>query len=213
MKHSTTKINAFYTQKGQTERFEMYFGTDQKYIENYNYLARGHLTPDADYIFGYESLSTYFYVNVAPEYQPVNAGNWLRAEELARKVSDFYRQDMETYNGYMGIISLPDKNGKLIDIYLDDAKEIEAPKYYFKVILRRSNNEGIVFLTHNNVHLDPNVQPEELCTNVCQSTGMYHANFPDTTKGYTYCCSVSEFLTIYDGLPEHVRAEKLLVML
>uniref|UniRef100_A0A1L8EC91 Putative dna/rna non-specific endonuclease n=1 Tax=Haematobia irritans TaxID=7368 RepID=A0A1L8EC91_HAEIR len=209
MKLKTTKTYNLYTKKNQVERFSKLIAPSQKYFDDASFLARGHLTPDADFVFGYEQLSTYYYANVAPEFQNINAGNWLRVEELARKVAGSYGKDIESYNGYIGLVQLPKPNGKLVDIYLDDEKKIEAPKYYFKVLLHKPSDAGIVYVTVN----DPFIKKgpsHEFCKNVCDSTDLVHPKFPELTKGYTFCCKVDEFKQKFDGLPSDVKASKLL---
>lgn len=51
------------------------------------FLSRGHLAPDADFLFSAHQFLTYFYVNVAPQWQSINAGNWLKVEENTRKIA------------------------------------------------------------------------------------------------------------------------------
>ncbi|XP_013103365.1 uncharacterized protein LOC106084323 [Stomoxys calcitrans] len=209
MKLKTSKTYDIYAKKNQVERFKKFFGAGQKYIDDASYLARGHLTPDADFVFGYEQLSTYYYANVAPEFQNINAGNWLRVEDLARTVAGTHGSDIESYNGYLGLLKLKKSNGNLIEIFLDDAKQIEAPKYYFKVLLHKPSDAGIVFVTVN----DPFVRDgpsNEFCKNVCNATDLTHPNFPTVSKGYTFCCKVDDFKKHFEGLPSDVSASKLL---
>lgn len=49
-----------------------------------SYLSRGHLSPDADFLLGTWQDLSYFYINTAPQWQTINAGNWLRLENLIR---------------------------------------------------------------------------------------------------------------------------------
>ena len=51
------------------------------------FIAKGHLSPDADFIFAHEQLLTYFYVNMAPQWQSINTGNWLKVERNVRKLA------------------------------------------------------------------------------------------------------------------------------
>lgn len=51
------------------------------------FLARGHLAPDADFALSPHQLATYYYVNAAPQWQSINAGNWLRTETNSRIVA------------------------------------------------------------------------------------------------------------------------------
>lgn len=45
-------------------------------------LARGHLSPDADFPLIPLQFSTYFYINACPQWQVINAGNWLKVETM-----------------------------------------------------------------------------------------------------------------------------------
>ena len=52
-----------------------------------NYLAKGHLTPDAAMVYDFEQKATYFFINVAPQFQAFNNGNWKYLEDRARKLA------------------------------------------------------------------------------------------------------------------------------
>ena len=53
-----------------------------------NYFARGHLSPDAAFIEGAEQDATYFFFNVAPQFQSFNNGNWKQLEEVTREMAE-----------------------------------------------------------------------------------------------------------------------------
>lgn len=65
-------------------------------INKGSFLSRGHLAPDADFLFAAWQYATYYYSNVNPQFQTINAGSWLQFEkavrDLAGKVS-FRHQD------------------------------------------------------------------------------------------------------------------------
>jgi DNA/RNA endonuclease G (NUC1) len=69
-----TKISpaSSFTKVKQLERFKQLVGDEkaEEYL-NKTYLARGHLVPDGDMIFASHQFSTYFYLNVVPQFQSV----------------------------------------------------------------------------------------------------------------------------------------------
>lgn len=40
------------------------------------YLARGHMSPDADFVIIPNQDATYYYINALPQWQAFNNGNW-----------------------------------------------------------------------------------------------------------------------------------------
>lgn len=52
------------------------------------YMAKGHLAPDAAFIYDAEQDATYYFANVAPQYQPFNNGNWKAMEGAIRDYAD-----------------------------------------------------------------------------------------------------------------------------
>merc|ERR1711872_613162 len=64
----------------------------------------------------------------------------------------------------MGVLQLEDKDGVMVDIYLDDEGNIKVPvpKYFWKVIYDEKTKKGIAIVGVNNPHkTEPN-----LCTPV-----------------------------------------------
>lgn len=79
-----------FLQKYQRGLFNQLLGKGQgeKFIKGTYYLARGHLAPDGDFLYGSWQWSTYFYVNTAPQWQIINAGHWLALERYLRKFAE-----------------------------------------------------------------------------------------------------------------------------
>ena len=48
------------------------------------YLARGHLSPDADFVWDALQNATYYFINAAPQFQSFNNGNWKALEGAVR---------------------------------------------------------------------------------------------------------------------------------
>ena len=87
-----------YSKKTQVSSIKALLGTDNQLsdgtpiIENSssgtNYFAKGHLSPDAAFIDEAEQDATYFYFNVAPQFQSFNNGNWKALEYATRNMAE-----------------------------------------------------------------------------------------------------------------------------
>ncbi|KAG4072508.1 hypothetical protein HA402_004597 [Bradysia odoriphaga] len=109
-----------YKKVTQILHFTELLGTAQTetYFSSNSFLARGHLTPDADFVFPSAQWSTYFYLNTCPQFQTVNAGNWLGVENLARKLAQHYDVEMEIFTGGYDNLKLENAAGDLKSMYL-----------------------------------------------------------------------------------------------
>ena len=58
--------------------------------ESKNFFAKGHLSPDAAFIYQLEQYATYYYINAAPQFQSFNGGNWKQLESATREVAERY---------------------------------------------------------------------------------------------------------------------------
>lgn len=208
---STTKINQIYKKHHQIMHFKQILGENQTYFNSSMYLARGHLTPDADFILSNFQLSTYYYINVAPEFQIINAGNWLRIEYLVRNLAANFNDDFLIYTGVYEILKLKHSNNyyQEIEIYLDIDNKIPIPKWFWKAIKNLKLNTGIVFITLNNPFANYN-EIQEFCPNVCDKASIKSKYFQDIKKGYTFCCEIDDFKKIVTDLPSNFTVNSLL---
>ncbi|KAJ1525323.1 hypothetical protein ONE63_010145 [Megalurothrips usitatus] len=154
------------------------------------FIARGHLAPDADFVFGSWQFLTYFYANVAPQWQSINAGNWLATEKNVRKKGIELGRDLTVYTGTEGILTLPNAQGVATPLYLnDDDKKIPIPNNFWKVLYDAQTKQGIALVGSNNPLLDS--EDNLLCKNVCEANGW--PTIRDYRKGLIYCCSLADF--------------------
>ena len=91
----------FIFQDEQRKTIAKLVGSDElaaQYVQDFDseiYLARGHLSPNADFIFYSWMDSTYHFVNVAPQWQrfngnsPIEINRDLKVSELRRKLDVF----------------------------------------------------------------------------------------------------------------------------
>ena len=63
------------------------------------FLSRGHLAPNADFIFYSWQDSTFFFINVAPQWQSFNGRNWNTFEQACRNFAVDRNLDLVVYTG------------------------------------------------------------------------------------------------------------------
>lgn len=200
-----------YKKATQINHFKELIGAaqTQTYFSSSSYLARGHLSPDADFIFPSAQWSTYFYINTCPQFQSVNAGNWLRVESLARKLAQHYDVEMEVFTGVHETLKLEDSFGHLKSMHLTADEKYKVPLWIWKIIKNTSTNSAIVMITLNDPYRSEN-EVEEFCTNVCARAYVDSKHFKTMRKGYTFCCDLLEFRRVVRTLPPEATAGNLL---
>jgi DNA/RNA endonuclease G (NUC1) len=156
-----------FTKANQFKRFQQVFDHDtaQEFL-NKTYLARGHLSPDGDFIFVSWQFSTYYYINVVPQWQSINNANWKHVESAIRSKADKLKTDCMIYTGGFDVLKL---NNKKISLEPDG---LEVPKWSWKIVKITSDNTGIAFLTLNNPFATS--KPKDLCQDICNDSGWYN---------------------------------------
>ena len=79
--YSGLDVNTLYTQAKQTETIASIVGSmslAQQYVQSGTqiFLSRGHMAPDGDFIDAASQDATYYFMNVAPQWQNFNGANW-----------------------------------------------------------------------------------------------------------------------------------------
>nr|AQM58352.1 venom nuclease-like protein 1 [Pristhesancus plagipennis] len=188
-----------YNRKNQLKVFHSVIGEKKTshYIDEKNkFLSRGHLAPDADFLFSTWQLLTYFFINVAPQWQSINAGNWLNVETNTRRIASKLGADLEVITGTNGVSKMKDSEGNLKEIYLHANSKIPVPEYYWKLLHNPKDDSCMGFITTNNPYLDES--PNHKCKDVCSNYG-WPVMQKDLFKGYVYCC---EYSTMKKAIPE-----------
>lgn len=204
------KPNDAFKKNNQITYFDSILGARQNFFNSTSYLSRGHLAADADFVFSSGQFATYFYVNVAPQFQLINAGNWLRVEKIARNLAMNYETELTIYSGTLGQLKLPSSvDSQQKAIYLHEGKKIIVPQYFYKIIVDESAGSAIVFVTSNNPFLH-RAATRPFCEDVCQRAGLDMKQFSETRRGYTFCCEYSTFMQQVDITPFSHTIRKLL---
>ncbi|XP_053687665.1 uncharacterized protein LOC128737126 [Sabethes cyaneus] len=199
--NSKVKFSSVYTQNSQRKRLGELLGSEaeaHKYISSSSFLAKGHLTPDGDFVLNTWASATYFYINAAPEWQIINVGNWIRVENAARAVAARLNDTVTVFTGVYEILTLPNDAGQPVPITLSENSQLEVPKWFWKVLHHVNSNSAVAFVTLNNPFAQ---QGEYLCQDVCDRFGWGQNEFKDLGKGFTYCCTVQELRKAIKFIP------------
>lgn len=184
------------------------------------FLARGHLMANVDNIYGSQMRASFYFINAQPQWQVFNGGNWERVESGVRNFIANRNIDCEIYTGVHGVLSVRDQNGVFRELFLDfDAQGrglIPVPALYYKVVLHRPTNRGIVFIGVNNPHATSAdiVNRHTICTDVSHFVDWITWTSPvgrtSILRGFSYMCTVTDFRRVVTNLPSNVIANSLL---
>lgn len=193
-----------FRKQSQISNFRKLLGRHQAYFTNHTFLSRGHLSPDADFIFSSGQFATYFYANVIPQFQSINGGNWVAIESIARHLAEQEATNVDIYTGTYGHLQLPSADGDLVPLYLSTSEQIEVPEYMWKIVHNPHTQSAIVFITLNNPYADRRDHPP-MCPDVCEQAGINDRNFNTVKKGLSYCCTYETFSRIVTAIDLNAR--------
>ncbi|XP_067613054.1 uncharacterized protein [Eurosta solidaginis] len=205
------KVDNLYKTARQIATINADLGGDaDKYFQaNKNiFLSRGHMAAKADFTYANQQRATFLFVNIAPQWQVFNAGNWAKVEDGVRAKVTKAGWYVDCYTGVYGVTTLPNIDGVETPLYLSrDANNnglIPVPMLYFRVVIERTSQKGIVFVGVNNPHLTlEQIQADYiLCTDVSDRVNYINWKPTDIMAGYSYACEVSDFKSQVENLPE-----------
>lgn len=107
--------------------------------------------------------------------------------------------NLEVYSGTFGTLQLKDTSNVLRDIFLyisGTTKKIPVPKIYYKILVNRAANSGIVLIGVNNPHLtlDEIKKSYIVCTDVSSQINYINWQKDNIERGYSYACAVNDFV-------------------
>ncbi|CAH0559523.1 unnamed protein product [Brassicogethes aeneus] len=194
-------VNMIYSQKRQLQTINSLLGLDPESKEivdtsTKHYLARGHLTAKADFIFGIQQQVTFHLVNVAPQWEIFNENNWLAVENDVRNYAIDRNATLEVYTGTYGVMTLPhSKTGEQIEVYLYNEGEevgLPVPLLYWKAVYNRKTKSGVVVIGVNNPYID-DVSDAIICEDISKSISWGSWSKKDFVNGYIYVCTLEDF--------------------
>uniref|UniRef100_A0A1B6DIQ8 DNA/RNA non-specific endonuclease/pyrophosphatase/phosphodiesterase domain-containing protein n=1 Tax=Clastoptera arizonana TaxID=38151 RepID=A0A1B6DIQ8_9HEMI len=210
-KDAMKNVNSVYSINKQREQISNILGSKSlgnKYIGGTNdgyFLARGHLSAKADFVYGALQTATFFYVNVVPQWQVFNAGNWAALEDSVRTFVSNYEDKVVIYTGTYGVTTLPDSKGVDKELYLYSTSKynlLPVPKLMWKLLYVENISSGIVFIGVNNPYLTEVTSDYLICEDVCDKISWLTWDQTNIKKGFSYCCEVNDFFKTVTTLPE-----------
>lgn len=161
------------------------------------FLARGHMAAMTDFIFANEQRATFFFINVAPQFQTFNSLNWVSVEISSRRLASNRGITMDVYTGTFGITTLPDDHSVNHEIFIDFRnRQVPVPMLYYKILVNRADQSGVVLLGVNNYHLTlQEIQRDYIiCNDVSDRIDYVSWSRTNLARGYGYACEVNDFL-------------------
>ncbi len=167
------------------------------------YLARGHLAPNADFIFYSWMDASYHFINVAPQWQTFNGQNWFYLEKALRDLVTARGLDVTVYTGTSGVAQLEDVNGNMVDIYLYNGNRLPVPRFYWKIAYDPVANAGVAVVGVNNPHLAAIPADYRICAPLSDHPLMEGVNEPENIKrGVSWACAVEDLARAAPEVPE-----------
>lgn len=163
------------------------------------FLARGHLSPNGDGITGSDKRSTFFFVNVVPQWQTFNGGNWERLESAARSYAGAKNVVLKVFTGVYGVSTLNDVDGNPVEIYLGKdssgklLQKLSVPRLMWKVLYDPKQKTCAAIVQVNNPYEEYlSAADKTLCTSKCSEMPWVNWSTSDSRLGYTLCCECSD---------------------
>lgn len=168
------------------------------------FFSRGHLAPDADFIYKEWQDATYYFLNAAPQWQSFNGGNWVAVEAAVRDYARSAGSRLQVFTGTLGQLAMKNDAGRMTKIYLSKGKKpyIPVPEFFWKAVYDPASDDAVVFVGLNNPHFqgDPSAEAS-ICPDRCAEARWFFGFQSSIPKGFLYCCSYQEFAAAVPWVP------------
>ncbi|CAH2055799.1 unnamed protein product, partial [Iphiclides podalirius] len=208
--YGNVPVNSLFSPPGQKGAVARLVGARvDVYVNNTEFLSRGHLAAKTDFPLAFGERATFHYVNCAPQWVGFNGGNWNTLEVDLRNHIHAIGWDTVVYTGTYGVSELADQHGRSVGIYLhsdvNNNPVIPVPKYFYKVVYEPSTKRGIAFVGINNPHCTAKeARSLFFCRDLCRDNRNFNwlSWHPDkSSEGYAFCCTVEQFRETVRHLP------------
>lgn len=210
------EIDFMYSQCNQLTVFESIFSSQQTFVVyDLMYFDRCHLAPHADFAMESWKTASNYYINVFPQWNKINRGNWRQVED---KVRDHAKKTGRTFQVFTGTHEILQLNGEEMYLYPgnpnvpNDPNRIPVPKWSWKIVKDGPADSGIAFVTLNNPYYQAPTPPTSghFCSDICANYDWDHNVFKTPSKGYTICCNVTELMEKIPIIPSEAKVVNIL---
>ncbi|XP_017080163.1 uncharacterized protein LOC108113960 [Drosophila eugracilis] len=173
------------------------------------FLARGHLAAKADLIYASQQRSSFNYMNVAPQWQSFNGGQWAVLEDSTRRYVSSSGISASVYTGIYGEMKVAGSKSLHMTTDANNNGVMAVPQLFYRVLIDNGNStRGIALLGVNNPYATLAQIHESyiICDPVEDQVkwlswlrkGQAKGN---PKKGYLYACSVADLARVVEQLP------------
>ncbi|XP_050514381.1 uncharacterized protein LOC126889793 [Diabrotica virgifera virgifera] len=179
-----------------------------KYINQGIFINKGHLAAKADFV--YESLqkATFRFINIAPQWDKFNAGNWNEAEINSRNYAHNRRVDLQVWTGTYGHSVLPHEiTNEPKPLYLHvsgrNSPSIRVPGVFWKLLYEPVSKRAIILVGHNNPYEAVTAREMVCDRDVSSQVNWLYWDKYNLVLGYSYACEYDDrkFQSLVSVLP------------
>lgn len=174
----------------------------QRLKKSVQFLSRGHMAAKADFVYGSQQRSTFWYLNTAPQWQSFNGGNWNTLEMNVRRFAATRHLDLDVYTGVHGQMTMEDIHGKQQPVHLHvRGAVLSAPRFYWKVIYDPVSKRGTAFVGLNDPFIRWITDDVYLCTDISGKIKWLQWQADNITAGVSYACSIDDLRRAVPAVP------------
>lgn len=163
---------------------------------------RSQLASKYSFVYGVAATTAFTYLNVAPQWLIIKQGNWIVIETHINEMVRRLKRNVTVITGVHDRLKLNDtvdKVDKEMFLYngLDAGSVFPIPLYFFKLVIDPEHKEGVVFVVVNNPYIIPGPEYHTCEKPIFWSEQIMMPNEwhpKNVTLGYSYMCTVSDFL-------------------
>lgn len=210
----SVNFNRLYSKQNQQIQLDKLLSSNNYEVDDYYdsdklFFSRGHLGGKVDFFFANHQRSTFFYLNVAPQWQAINGGNWQRIEDGIRRFIALRMINVTIVSGTHEVLRFPSLTDE--PLYLGE-KQLPVPQYFYKMVYDETGGKAIVFISINNPHIDEVELADYIfCENIIDQVKWVSLR-DSITMGFIFACDVNEFMEeMPENLLPQIKAAGLLV--